>query len=184
MVCVVFGVGFDVLVWLFGLSLFSVKLVVQFGLLFVFVLYFVLDVMDQVLVIYCCDFCFLVWLVVFYVIFVFNVVVVDSDVEVRCLFIIQQQVFVNLCCGWFGLILLLIDDIELFWIFIEWFGVEQVLVCVVVGGLVIVQCGLVEFIVWYWLDELLFIVNIFDYVVWLYLFELVVVVWDVLVVVV
>lgn len=172
-VCVVFGVGILVLVWLFGFSLFSVCLVVVMGLLFVFVLYFVLDVMDEVLVVYCCEFCCFEYFDVFYVVLGLNVVVVDLEVEVKCLFIIQQQSFVNLCCGRLGLILLLIDDIEDFWQLYEKFGVENVLVCVVVGDLDQVCEGMVVFVVWYRLDELLFIVNIYDYVVCRCLFGLV-----------
>lgn len=171
---VVLGEGIQVLIWLFGLSLFSVYLVVQKGLFYVFVLYFVLCYLYEVLCIYCSNFQFLVVFDKFYVMIGVLLIVVFIDEEVEFFVIIVFQCVLVLICGESLKQKLLVESMVLLWLFYEQDVVGSFFGLVVIGGLEKVCVCLEIFLEQIGVDEFIFISDFYEYVYWLCFCEIVV----------
>lgn len=157
------GAGIEVPVWLLGSSLFGAELAAALGLPFAFASHFAPAAMDEALALYRRDFKPSKRLAQPYAMLALNAIGADSVAAAKRLFTTQQQSFVRLRRGQPGLVPPPIDDIEAFWAPHEKAGVEQALVCTVLGDAAALREGISAFIDRHQPDELMLTANIFDH---------------------
>jgi luciferase family oxidoreductase group 1 len=160
------GAGIEVQPWILGSSTFGARLAATLGLRYAFASHFAPDQIDAALTIYRREFRPSSRLAAPHVMLALNVVVADDDATAASLFTTQQQSFVNLRRGRFGLVpppLASGAAIHDYCSPEEKAMVDRALACAVIGSPATVRAGIGRFIERHHPDELLLTANIFDH---------------------
>ena len=157
------GAGTNVPVWILGSSLFGAQLAAALGLPYAFASHFAPGQMTQAVALYRRQFRPSPQLAEPHVMLGLNVFAADTDEEARRLFTSLQQAFVNLRSGRPGPLPPPIDGYEGRLTPIERAGLDQALVCSVIGSPETVRRGLEAFIARTEPDEIMVTSQIFDH---------------------
>ncbi|WP_437679635.1 LLM class flavin-dependent oxidoreductase [Sorangium sp. So ce131] len=157
------GAGLNVPIWILGSSLFGAQLAAALGLPYAFASHFAPAQMMQAIALYRREFRPSAQLASPYVMLGVNVFAADTDDEARLLWTSLQQAFVNLRRGRPGPLPPPAIGFERELTPMERAGLEQALVCSVVGSAETVRRGLLDFITRTRADELMVTSQIFDH---------------------
>jgi len=166
------GAGLNVPIWILGSSLFGAQLAAALGLPYAFASHFAPAQMTPAIELYRARFRPSPQLARPHVMLGVNVFAADTDEEARLLFTSLQQAFVNLIRGRPGPLPPPVEGFERQLSPMERAGMEQMLVCTVVGAPEIVRRELAAFIARTGADELMVTSQMFDHAARLRSFEI------------
>ncbi|UQA59789.1 LLM class flavin-dependent oxidoreductase [Polyangium aurulentum] len=166
------GAGLNVPIWILGSSLFGAQLAAALGLPYAFASHFAPTQMTPAVELYRARFRPSPQLARPHVMLGVNVFAADTDEEARLSFTSLQQAFVNLIRGRPGPLPPPVEGFERQLTPMERAGMEQMLVCTVVGSPETVRRGLAAFVARTGADELMVTSQMFDHTARLRSFEI------------